>query len=333
LSVALQHGRSVNDTVCAPSVATVPNPGGTPNPYPIHNAEAHGGCYTLASALQQSVNTVYGPLALKVGLKQVLRRAVAAGFAPEQRVLRPLVPAKSIGGGLEVTPMSEAVAFSTLAAHGVRRDPRSILTVRSGANGGPDSGNIVYRAPQADGKQVMPAHVADAVTEVMKGVVDHGTATAARQPFPVFGKTGTTNDETDAWFVGCTHKLCIATWMGYDRPFLKDGSAHSMQNIHGVGSVYGGTLPARIFASAWDNYRTIKEAEKHPGRVAAPSPSPRPHAVRTTHRPKATHSATPRPTRSATPRPTPTVEPPPTPTARPTRTRPPITPPPVSRAP
>lgn len=306
LSVALQHGHSLDDGVCAPGVARVPNPGGTPNPYPIHNAEGSGGCYTLKSALWDSINTVYGPLALKVGLKQVLQFGVDAGLAPADRVLRPLVPAKSIGGGLEVTPISEAVAYSTLVNHGVRSDPRSILVVRSGGTGAPDSGQVVFRAPTPRGTSVLSRKIADEVTTAMQGVVDHGTATRARQDFPVYGKTGTTNDYADAWFVGCTRSLCIATWMGYDK-------VKSMRNVEGASRVFGGTLPAEIFAKAWSDYRAIKAAEKKPAAVATPT-----HKVRKSARPQPSRTPTPRPTvtpkPSAKPSPQPTGPPLPRPT-------------------
>ena len=305
LSVALEHGHSLSESACAPGTARVPNPGGTPNPYPIHNAEGGGGCYTLESALWHSVNTVYGPLALKVGLKQVLQRAVDAGLAPAKGILRPLVPAKSIGGGVDVTPISEAMAYSTLVNHGVRFDvPRSVLVVRSGGSEAPDSGDVVFRAKKPKGRQVMSRKVADEVTGAMEGVVDHGTATRAHQDFPVYGKTGTTNDYTNAWFIGCTRTLCLATWMGYDK--LKP-----MRGVEGVRSVAGGTLPAEIFAKSWDNYRTIKEAEKHPGAIASPTPRrsshPRPSRTPTTH-PSVV------PTKTAAPKPTPPSSPKPKPT-------------------
>jgi penicillin-binding protein 1A len=317
LAVALQKGRSVNDQVCAGSTARVPNPGGTPNPYFIHNAEPAGGCYSLASALQHSVNTIYGPLALKIGLKTVLEQAVAAGFGPADRVLRPLVPAKSIGGGLEVTPLSEAVAYSTLANHGVKQIARTILTVRAGGGTSPESGEVVYRAPRATGQRAMPAAIADQVVDVLKGVVEKGTATRARQNFTVFGKTGTTNDETDAWFVGCTDKLCIATWMGYDRPYKTNGTANSMVNIEGVSRVYGGTLPAEIFSQTWKKYEQYQQARLHPEQSAKPSPTSRPQRS-SSPRPRKTPVASPRPTKTVTAPPSPTQQPSPTP--RPTCT-------------
>jgi penicillin-binding protein 1A len=304
LAVALQKGRSVNDRICAGSTARVPNPGGTPNPYVIHNAEPAGGCYSLASALQHSVNTIYGPLALKVGLKTVLETAVAAGFGPADRVLRPLVPAKSIGGGLEVTPLSEAVAYSTLANHGVKELARTILTVRAGGGTSPESGDVVYKAPRAKGERVMSAAIADEVVDVLKGVVEKGTATRARQHFTVFGKTGTTNDETDAWFVGCTDTLCIATWMGYDRSFKANGKPNSMVNVEGVRRVYGGTLPAEIFSQTWKKYEEYQRARLHPEQTAKPSPTSKPHRT-SSPRPRKTQPPSARPTKTTSPTPSP----------------------------
>jgi penicillin-binding protein 1A len=309
LSVALEHGHSAGEGVCAPGTAYVKNPGGTPNPYPIHNAEGGGGCYTLKSALWHSVNTVYGPLALKVGLKRVLERAVAAGLAPAANLLtHPNLPSRSIGGGDDVTPISEAVAYSTLVNHGVRHDPRSILVVRSGGTGGPDAGNVVFRAPKPRGTTVMPRRIADEVTDIMRGVVDEGTATKARQPFPVYGKTGTTNNSGDAWFVGCTPTLCIATWMGYDK-------VRPMHNVEGVRSVYGGSLPAKIFATAWEKYREIKAAEKAP-REGAVSQAPK-HPTVTT-RPQPSRTPSPRPTAKGSPTPKPEPSGPPSTTPIPT---------------
>jgi membrane peptidoglycan carboxypeptidase len=194
---------------------------------------------------------------------------------------------------------------------------RSILTVRSGGTGGPNAGEVVFRAPQPEGKRVMPARVADQVVDVLYGTVSGGTATRARQPFPVFGKTGTTNNSTDAWFVGCTRKLCIATWMGYDK-------LRPMVNVQGVGQVYGGTLPAEIFARTWDEYRKIKEAERNPGEITAPTPSAHPQ-VRETERPRPTVTRKPSPTK--TPKPPPSKTPDPDPTPTPTDTGGPIDPP------
>lgn len=276
LVAALQAGHSLEERVYAPRVAEIPNPTGTPNPYRVLNAEPEdAGETTLEAALWNSVNTVYAPLAVSVGLAKVMHVAAEAGLAPVQN-LNPCCPAKALG--VEVTPMSVATAYSTLVDHGIRHAPRSVLDIRAGA-GGAQNGELIYRATgQPKGKQVIDPTYADAVTKAMAGVVNQGTATAARQPFTVYGKTGTTNDYTNAWFVGCTPQLCIATWMGYDKQYLGPDSPHSMVGVEGVSRVYGGTLPAQIFAKVWDHYRSERAAEHQPvlyaPAVAAPSPSP-----------------------------------------------------------
>jgi penicillin-binding protein 1A len=245
LAAAIEAGRSPDDSVYAPSVATVPNPGGKPNPYPIHNAGGQGesGTYTLRTALWHSVNTVYGPLALKVGLRNVFDLAQAAGMAPPHD-FKTLEPAKSLG--VEVTPISEARAYATLVDHGVRHQVRSLAAVRTG-------GRQLYDAPaHPNGHRAMPAHIADTVADVLTGVVEHGTASGeVNEPFPVYGKTGTTDRYEDAWFTGCTRTLCITTWMGYNKN-------RPMEDVEGVSRVEGGTLPAKVFAQTWDNLRTLR---------------------------------------------------------------------------
>ena len=260
LAYALMHGHGLDEVRSAPQpCATVP--------FHICNAE-HGSSYqTLRSALVASINTVYGPLAVDLGLGKVLKFARKAGLdmGPLGRDSRGhLYPAQSIG--VPVSPLSEAVAYGTLVNHGVHHSPRSILRVRSGANG-----EIYSARSQPDGDRVMPRSVADQVTGVMQQVVDSGTGTAARQPFPVYGKTGTTDDFTNAWFTGCTRTLCIAVWMGYEKQYLHNGKDPHSMILPGVGEVFGGTVPARIFAKTWEDYRILQQPH---GSLSTPSPAP-----------------------------------------------------------
>ena len=254
LAAALGAGHTLDEQVYAPRVAYVPNPGGTPNPYPVRNAgDGEGGRYfTLRSALADSINTVYGPLANEVGLQHVFNVAQAAGMGPAAS-FRGLQPAKALG--VEINPLSEAEAYSTLMNHGVHHDVRVLHTVSS------DTGAVSYTASEKPkGNRVLQQPIADQVVAAMGDVVTKGTGTAARQPFPVFGKTGTTDDYTNAWFTGCTPDLCIAVWMGYDKEYLDAKTPHSMVDVEGVSRVYGGTLPAAIFAKTWDRYRALQEA-------------------------------------------------------------------------
>ena len=310
LAYALMHGHTLDEVRSAPQpCATVP--------FHICNAE-HGSSYqTLRSALIASINTVYGPLAVDLGLGKVLKFARSAGLdigtlARDSR--GHLYPAQSIG--VPVTPLSEAVGYGTIVDHGVHHGARSILSVHSAGDG------QLYTAPAApQGDRVMPRSVADQVTQVMQQVVDSGTGTAARQAFPVYGKTGTTDDFTNAWFTGCTHTLCIAVWMGYEKEYFHNGKVPHSMILPGVGQVFGGTLPARIFAQTWNDYRILQQ----PHGTLSPTPTPTPvftsrpsqsasAAAKPTHSsaPSSTPSATQSPSPSATPSPSQTLLPPPT---------------------
>jgi penicillin-binding protein 1A len=306
LAYALEHGHTLDEPHSAPYCVTVP--------YHVCNAERGSSYQTLRSALVNSINTVYGPLGVDLGLSHIVKLMRAAGMqvAPLQPNERHPYPAQALG--VQVTPLSEAVGYSTLVDHGVAHQARSIASVRSPLDG------TLYRAPaRPTGNRVLPRTVADQVTSVMQSVVDEGTGIEARQPFPVYGKTGTTDDFTNAWFTGCTRSLCIAVWMGYDTQYLHHGKVpHSMVNIEGVqGGVFGGTLPAEIFARAWSDYESIRAAHALPADTPSPSPqrssagsfvpAPRPSSApptsarSTTPSPAAT-TAAPSPTESPTPR-------------------------------
>ena len=294
LAYALMHGHTLDEARPAPQpCATVP--------FHICNAE-HGSSYqTLRTALVESINTVYGPLAVDLGLGKVLKLARAAGLdiGPLARDSKGrLYPAQSIG--VPVSPLSEAVAYGTLVNHGIHHTPRSILRVRSG-----DDGSLYSATDDPSGNRVMSQSVADDVTEVMQQVVDEGTGTAARQPFPVYGKTGTTDDFTNAWFTGCTRTLCISVWMGYEKQYLNHGKTPHSMSLPGVGDVFGGTLPAKIFSQTWSDYRTLQE----PNGTLSPTP---------TSAPVTTYAPVPTPTKTTSPHAPPSAKPSATPSQQPT---------------
>jgi membrane peptidoglycan carboxypeptidase len=182
--------------------------------------------------------------------------------------LAPGVPYPSYSLGVPTNPLSEASAYGTLVSHGVHHLPNTLLQVQSIGDG--DVFDNRHRGP---GTRVMPKKIADEVTEVLGEVVDHGTGTAARQPFPVFGKTGTTDNFTNAWFTGCTPSLCISVWMGYDKEYLSRKTPHSMKNVEGKGEVFGGKLPAEIFAKTFSNYRALQAPKPSPAASSSASTS------------------------------------------------------------
>jgi membrane peptidoglycan carboxypeptidase len=326
LAVALQQGMTLGTTRYAANCVSIPNPGGKPNPYRFCNSDkSESGRFSLRRAMADSVNTVYLPLARDVGRKKVYDLAVASGLKIDTRFhRRPWGPLSfGIGGGVEVSPLSEAVAFGTFANEGRHVPSRFVTELRVGATG-TDPGEVFLSNKVGKASRVMSKEVASDVVEALTDVVRHGTGTGARRGVTdtVFGKTGTTNSATDAWFTGCLPEqhLCIATWMGYEYLSCKwkdpnlgrvkvDGPCGGMKKVHGHRLVYGGTLPAEVFAKAQVILKRIKK-ERELREAGLPVPTAKPTA---TKRPRASHrpepAATVRPSRTPSPTPSPRSSP------------------------
>ncbi len=279
LATALESGTYTIDTpVEAPSSKTYPvSECGESDgkPYTITNDEGGGGSYTLQSALAESVNTVYGPLAITVGTSKVYDTAQAAGLVDPAQTGGQKQTQCSMGLGVNVTPLDEAEAYSTLADGGVRHPPSDIASISEGVDTTGGGGSTVYQ-PTVTATQAIPAAVDAQVVQAMRAVVRYGTGTAAQQPdgLDVFGKTGTTDDYTNAWFSGCVpaYHVCITTWMGYDVP-------RTMDEVEGVYHPAGGSLPAQIFAKATAGYRTLAHPVVTAPSSSAPAPSTPPTTV------------------------------------------------------
>jgi penicillin-binding protein 1A len=346
LAAALEKGLTLNTRRRAPACDSLPNPGGEPNPYRYCNAAGEGGgsrgSMTLRRALQASVNTVYVPLAIEAGRERIKELMLAAGVkAAEPTEANPnpfSTSPKSFGLGTtaEVTPLSMANAFGTLMNHGVHMKPRYITETRA------SDGAVLAREPsKPSGERAMAADVADKVAEAMSGVTEPGgTARSARQDFKVFGKTGTTNDSTNAWFIGCgrsPQNICLAVWMGHEYEAcqgVQGRNCGGMKNVNGVPQVYGGTLPAKIFSRTFELLREI-QAEKArvasgqppravPTAAAEPGPEPTRRLQRATQAPAPAPEVQEQPTQA----PEEPAEPEPEPEPEPTEEDPPILPPP-----
>jgi penicillin-binding protein 1A len=308
LAVALQEGHTLTETRYAPNCLKIPDksqPGGFYRPC---NADVkESGTFTLRRALADSVNTIYIPLAKEVGRDKIKRLMLKAGvkvggsFATNYNSF-------GLGTTALVTPLSLANAYATLVNHGVHTTPRFYSEIRTSDATGNPGAVLTGFTPQVHRERVMQADIADQVTDAMKDVVDSGTGTAARQPFPVYGKTGTTDEARDAWFVGCVRApqyVCIATWMGYE-------DHRSMHDIAGQrGLIYGGTLPAKVFARTFEILREIQADRKArlSGATASPQPSPTP-APRRRRRASPTPVVTKAATTAPSPAPSPTAPPP-----------------------
>lgn len=203
-----------------------------------HNADnTYQGRMPLWKALALSVNTVAVQLADKVGPSNVIANAKKLGIttlvedgSPNDDNL-----ASAALGGLTkgVTPLEMAAAYGAFANKGVYIKPTAIVKILD------RNGNVLEdNSSDVQKTQVMSEKTAYEMTSMLEGVIARGTGTAASIGRPAAGKTGTTDDNHDAWFIGYTPDIVTAVWVGDDT-----GS-------QSLGEIYGGTVPAQI----WHNY-------------------------------------------------------------------------------
>jgi len=226
LAAALESGLHLDDRFeSAPATFTLT--GG--EQWTVRNAEGGGyGALPLGEALVRSVNGVYARLALQLGGGTIATQAKQMGVSTK------LSPFPSIVlGSMEVSVLDMAAAYATMANEGTAIRPTTIKSIRW-----PD-GTLLKSEPRITQDVISPGN-AYLVTKVMQEVVERGTGRAADIGRPAAGKTGTTNDYGDAWFVGFTPDLVAAVWVGYPQGRIP------MTNVHGS-RVYGGTLPAQIW--------------------------------------------------------------------------------------
>ncbi|WP_306520356.1 penicillin-binding protein 1A [Gemmatimonas sp.] len=210
------------------------------------------GALTVREALTRSRNPVAVQLAMSVGMDSVIALARRAGLRA------PIAPYPSSALGASVVqPLDFVAAYASFDNGGVGVDPRFIVRIED------RTGRTVFTPQGAPMRPAMDPRVAFIVRDIMQDVVARGTATALRrlvpERIPVAGKTGTTNDNTDVWFVGMTPELVTGVWLGFDKPaMIAPGAA-------------GGTLAApiagRIIAAAYEN-RTAGAWTPPPGVVA-----------------------------------------------------------------
>ena len=163
---------------------------------------------TLRTALRTSSNRAAVRLLEQVGIPVTVDYAKKLGVGSV-----PNVPSLALGSG-EVTLEGMTAAYATFASGGIHRTPRLIRRVED------RNGEVIYEAP-ADETRVLSEQTAFLLSSMLSDVVNYGTAWKARRvgfQLPAAGKTGTTNDYVDAWFVGYTPKLVAGVWIGFDQP-------------------------------------------------------------------------------------------------------------------
>ncbi len=244
----------------------------------VNNAEGGGaGTMSVRDATVHSVNAIYAQLDLDVGPDEVRETAYDLGVTTHLDGF----PAEGIGGlRIGVTPLEMANAYATLASGGIRNTATAISKVEF-PNGDTDVPSEEERTRAfSDG-------VAYEVTDVLKGVITSGTGTAASIGCAgQAGKTGTTDDYTDAWFVGYTPRFSTAVWVGHPNARTSMGSG-----------AFGGTYAAPVWHdymlaaqgadcpdfpapenpvefSAWSGSHTVSQSSATPSYGTARPPSP-----------------------------------------------------------
>ncbi|HVL93605.1 MAG TPA: PBP1A family penicillin-binding protein, partial [Acidimicrobiales bacterium] len=231
LATALKEGYSAESVFAGPPQVAFPkaNEG---KDYVVKNFEDadFGESVSLIDATRNSVNTVYAQLIKAVGSAKVAQMAHDAGITSD------LVENISLTlGTSEVSVLEMAGAYSTFANRGVQVKPEVIVEVATAA------GRVLRPPRPAPRRRVLDQADADVVNLALQKVVQEGSGRSAQIGKPVAGKTGTTQDFGDAWFVGYTPRLTTAVWMGFP-----EGNAHKMDDVRGR-KVNGGSFPAVIF--------------------------------------------------------------------------------------
>lgn len=221
--------------------------------YVINNYDyVERGEITITEATAESDNTVFVQLASDLGAGKVARTAEALGITtPVDHY-----PSTALGGlGVGVSPLDMASAYATFASGGIHREPYAVERVEQVSFGKTEQ---VYDH-RISGRRVMSGNEAAAATGVLRRVVEDGTASMFHDldeelGKPSAGKTGTTNNFADAWYVGYTPRLSTAVWVGYPE------GRRSMVGVHGLEEPNGETLPMDI----WSDYMSEATAEDPP---------------------------------------------------------------------
>jgi penicillin-binding protein 1A len=177
---------------------------------PANYDDSYIGTITIAKALAVSSNAAAVRVSQTVGITNVIDAAHRSGIMSAL----PNYPAMALGA-VEVTPLELVAAYAPFANGGLRVHPRLVRRIEAA------DGTVLWSAEIAPADTVMDPRDAFQLTSMLEGVVDNGTARVVREmgvKGAVAGKTGTTNNATDVWFVGYTPSLVAGVWFGYDTP-------------------------------------------------------------------------------------------------------------------
>lgn len=344
LLAALEEGISLQSTYVGSSPYTIPDPECYTDNQPWEVDNFGGSSYgylNLDAGTMNSVNTIYAQLVAELGPGRVASlledfRFDGNPFTPAQDSINANC-SLALGEGIDARPIDMARAYATFAAGGMMPEIQPVTHIED-ANG---KCVAIYRPTKGvkgcdKRRKVKAERVADEnsvnlLNTVLQHVVTGGTGTSAQIGRPVAGKTGTAQNNKDAWFAGYTPQMATVVWMGYPID-KKTGKVPLMQYcgdpslcrpVNGLGEVTGGSIPAAI----WQQYMSAAmligeypieyfETGTDTGEIVAlPPPPPEP-------KPKKTKKPDEKPTEEPEPEPTPepTEEPTQEPTVNPTPT-------------
>ena len=224
---ALKQGIGLETTYNAPAQITIPKADAGKDWKPRNDDDAAYGQVNMVKATASSINTYFAQLVMDIDPENL------ASLATHMGVESPLAPNPSLVLGTSaVSPLDMASGYSTLMDNGEHVAPVVVTRVTDA------SGRVLYEAPDKR-ESVLSQDITDQVSWALSGVITGGTGTGAQFGQPAAGKTGTTQDHRDAWFVGYTCSITAAVWNGF-----VDNSP--MDDVRGK-VVFGGTYAAPIW--------------------------------------------------------------------------------------
>jgi membrane peptidoglycan carboxypeptidase len=275
LSAAVQAGAQQNDVLDGTKPCTLPNPDDPKNPFTITDAVGRG-VVTLQEHTTRSINCAFARLSQIVGLHRVVDTTYRMASSTylyqgqpesERTSIKPY--ASFATGANEMSPLDMASGIQTLANEGVHHEAYYVDSIDNAA------GDRVYTHLDP-GTQVLDRNAALATVQILKGPI-YGGGTGRKAAFddkrPAFGKTGTQDSNTNAWFVGGTKQLATAVWVGDPNGYTEMNGIPEFR-ARGYNKVQGGTFPAEI----WKAYMEPAHALLARLDWDSPAPPSRPNA-------------------------------------------------------
>ncbi|PRY53021.1 penicillin-binding protein 1A [Arcticibacter pallidicorallinus] len=211
----------------------------------------YSGKYSMKGALAYSVNTVSAQLMMQTGISQTISLAHRMGISSEI----PTVPSISLGAA-SLSLLELVGAYTVFVNTGRLVKPVSITQIKD------RDGRVIHAAKKSEGKQVISARNAATMLEMMRGVVDAGSASRLKTDFglsmDMAGKTGTTQNQADGWFIGITPKLVTGVWVGAENPLVRFRSLKLGQGANTALPVWATFMKSLTAKPQFSSYRYSK---------------------------------------------------------------------------